>query len=149
MAEPSPSARRARTLLAGGAVGGIVTMVATVLGFWVGRGAAAALSAAFFGLLTIAFFTIGQAIQVLVADAAPGTVMFAALASYGVRVTALGLLLMVSLGDAGLFGWLDPAAVVVTTVTVVLGWLVVEVWVFTRLRIPTYDEPEVDSSNQG
>lgn len=140
MAEPSPSALRARRLLAGGAVGGTVAMLATVLGFWVGRGPAAALSAAFFGLLTLVFFTIGQAVQVLVADASPGVVMFAALASYGIRVTALGLLLMLSLGDAGLFAWLDPAAVVVTTVTVVFGWLGVEVWVFTRLRIPTYDE---------
>ena len=76
-------------------------------------------------------------------------VMIAALASYGGRVTVLGLLLMLSLSNAERFAQLDPVAVVVTTVTVVFGWLGAELWVFSRLRIPTYDEPEIGTSNQG
>ncbi len=70
MAEASANVRRARRLLAGGAAGGHIALVLTVAGFWIGRGVPAAVTAAVFGVLTIAFFTIGQAVQVLVADAA-------------------------------------------------------------------------------
>ncbi len=58
--------------------------------------------------------------------------MIAALASYGVRVTVLGLLLMLSLSNAERFARLDPVAVVVTTVTVVFGWLGAEICGFSR-----------------
>ena len=44
---------------------------------------------------------------------------------------------------------LRPTAVFLTTVAVVAGWLLVEVWVFTRLRIGAYDTEYVPPSGAG
>ncbi len=148
MAErPSPNVERARRLLAGGALGGHLALLIMVAIFAGAGGAAGALSAAVAGILTIAFFTIGQAVQVLAADAPPKKVMIVSLASYGGRVTALGLLLMLALDNAERIALMDPVAVVLTTTVVVFGWLGAEFWVYSRLRIPVYDEPQTPSSN--
>ena len=133
---------RARRLLAGGAVGGHAAMISCVLAFGIAGGVASAVSAALAGVLTIAFFTIGQGVQVLVADADPRTVLFASLVSYVARVGGLGALLAIALGNADRFQAMDTTAVAVTTIAVVLGWLAAEIRVFSRLRIPVFDESE-------
>ena len=140
MAELSPNRRRAQQLLVGGAAGGHLALLLAVLGFAVARGLPAALSAAVAGIVTIAFFTIGQAVQVLVADAPARRVLIASLASYGLRVSVLGGLLMLALANAAQIAWLDPIAVAVSTIAVVVGWLAAELWTYSRLRIPIYDE---------
>jgi ATP synthase protein I len=112
-------------------------------------GAAGAVSAALAGILTIAFFTIGQAVQVLVADADPRTVLFASLVSYIARVGGLGALLAVALANADRFTAMNTTAVAVTTIAVVLGWLATEIWVFSRLRLPVFDETERTSEPTG
>ncbi len=54
--------------------------------------------------LTVAFFTIGQAVQVLVADADRRTVLlFVALVSYGARVGCWALLIVLALANADRF----------------------------------------------
>lgn len=118
-----------------------MVLLVAVAGFGLTRGLPGGVSAAVAGVLTIAFFTIGQAVQVLVADAPAKKVMIASLASYGGRVTALGLLLMLALSNSERVALLDPVAVVITTIAVVFGWLGAEFWVYSRLRIPVYDEP--------
>ena len=139
---PSANAVRARRLLAGGVVGGHGVLLTAVVGFGLTRGVPGAATAAVAGILTIAFFTIGQAVQVLVADAPPKTVLIAALASYTIRVTALGLLLMFAKSNADRIALMDPMVVVGTTIAVVIGWLGAELWVYSRMRILIYEEPE-------
>lgn len=98
--------------------------------------------------VTIAFFTIGQAVQIWVADAPPKQVLFASLASYGLRVTLLGMALMVVLDQADRFAWLHSMGLVVTTFVVVFCWLVAEFRAFRRLRIPVFD-PEYKPPGTG
>jgi ATP synthase protein I len=141
-ARPSDNVARAVALLKGGLIGGHLAALVVVGAFLVGRGAASAASAAVAAAVTLAFYTVGLAVQVAVADAPPSRVLFASLASYGLRVTVLGLLLAVSLSNAHLVGGMDPVAVVVATVAVVVCWLVGEFWVYARLRIPVHDPPE-------
>lgn len=133
---------RARQLLTGAAIGGHTVAVVCVATFWFVRGPAAGVSAAVAGAVVLAFSMIGQAVQVLVADAPAKTVMIAALASYGFRVSALGIVLLLALDNAPRLEAMDPIAVVVTTIAVVFGWLATEFWVYSRLRIPIYDEPD-------
>jgi len=143
---PSPNVARARRLLAGGAVGGHVALVVAVVAFGLTGGLAGAISAALAGVLTIAFFTIGQAVQVLVADADPRTVLFASLVSYIARVGGLGALLAIALSNAEKLTSMNTTAVAATTIAVVLGWLGTEIWVFSRLRLPVFDETERGSN---
>jgi hypothetical protein len=139
---PSPNVMRARRLLAGGAVGGHAALVSCVVAFGIAGGVRGAVSAALAGVLTVAFFTIGQAVQVLVADADPRIVLFASMVSYIARVGGLGALLALALANADRFKAMNTTAVAVTTIAVVLGWLAAEIWVFSRLRLPVFDETE-------
>lgn len=147
MAEPHSrppvraNAKRAWRLLAGGAAGGSVALTVAVVGFTIGGGAVAALSAAVAGGVTLAFFAFGQAAQAAVTDAEPALVLMVALTSYLTRVVGLGVLLWLALSDPVRLG-LQPTPVVVTTIAVVVGWLGAELWVFSRLRIPVFDESE-------
>lgn len=137
--EVTPNAIRARKLLIGGLVGGHLAGLAAVLASWGWSGALAAASAAVAAAVTLVFFTIGQAVQLAVAEASARLVLVAALASYFVRVTALGLLLMVVLGEPERFGGLDAVAVVAATIAVVVGWLAGEIRAYSLLRIPVFD----------
>jgi hypothetical protein len=139
---PSANVIRARRLLAGGAVGGHTALAVCVVAFGLTGGVAGGVSAALAGVLTVVFFIIGQAVQVLVADADPRTVLVAALASYIARVGGLGALLALALANADRLKAMDTTAVAVTTIAVVLGWLSAEIWVFSRLRLPVFDETE-------
>lgn len=139
---PSPNVTRARQLLFGSAVGGHLAAITCVGIFLVTNGPAGAAWSAIAAVTTLAFNMIGQGVQVLVADAPARTVFVAALASYLLRVTALGLLLQVAIVNADRFAAFDPVALVVTTIAVVVVWLGTEFWVYSRLRIPVYDEPE-------
>jgi hypothetical protein len=136
-----PSRRRthALKLFKGGLVGGHLAAAACVLGFWVGAGGAAALSALLAAAVTLLFFAVGQGVQVVVADLSARTVFFWALASYVLRVVLLGLALQMSLTSTVLQVWLHPTAVVVATAATVVGWLAAEFWIFRTLRIPVYD----------
>lgn len=139
---PSPNVRRARTLLVGSAIGGHAAALLCVGLFLALRGPAAGAWSAVAAVVTLAFNTIGQAVQVAVADAPARTVFAAAMASYVLRVTVLGLLLQVVVQNGDRFANLDPIALVVTTIAVVVAWLGTEFWVYSRLRIPIYDEPD-------
>lgn len=147
--EPSPNNVRARRLLVGGVIGGHLAALLSVGAFLVARGTAAGVSAAIAGVVVLAFFTIGQAVQVMVADAPAKRVMFAALASYAIRVSLLGIVLILVLDNAERFGQMDPTAVVATTIGVVIGWLAGVFRVYSRLRFPIYDSTESSPSKTG
>ena len=142
---PSPHVERALTLLQAGLVGGHVAGLTAVGLFWAIGGTEAGITAAIAAAATIAFYAIALGAQLMVADAPPKVVLFAWLASYLLRVTVLGLALAVTLTQAERFAWLDPIALVVTTIAVVLGWLGFELYAYSKLRIPVFDPPEVSS----
>ncbi len=145
MREPSPrrpmseSSRRAQQLLVAGLVGGHVAGLTVVGLFLALRGANAGATAAIGAAVTIAFYTIALAVQLAVADASPKVVLFAWFASYVTRVSILGLGLAAVLANAERWAWLDPVALFVSTIATVMGWLGLELWAFSRMRVPVYD----------
>lgn len=138
----SPNVRRAQRLLIGGAVGGHVGALVATAVFFATRGPASGLSCLIAAVVTLVFYMIGQAVQVMVADAPPTKVLTASLISYGVRVSALAGLLAVAMTQSHRLAGMDPVAVVVGTLAVVTTWLGAEIWTFSRLRIPVYDTDE-------
>jgi hypothetical protein len=136
---PSVHVQRARKLLVGGAVGGVAAALVCLVLFGVVHGASGVLSAAVAGLLVLLFYAVGQYVMVLFADAGARLLLSVALFSYTTRVLLLGLALLVYQRNADALPALDPLAVFLTTVGVVVGWLVAEVWVFTRLRVTAFD----------
>lgn len=133
---------RALTLLKGGVVGGHVGALLVVGVFWIARGPRGGLSAAVAAAVTLAFYVIGQAVQVVVAEARPRNVLLAALGSYALRVGVLGAALAFVVARPDEFAGVDAVAVVVATIVVVISWLAAEIWTFSRLRIPVFDPPD-------
>lgn len=136
---PSIQVRHARKLLAGGATGGVVAAVLSLVGFGIGYGTAGLLSAALAAAMVLFFYAGGQYVMVRFADVGARLLLSVALLSYTTRIVVLGLVLLVYQRNAAALSALIPNVVFLTTVAVVVGWLVVEVWVFTRLRITSYD----------
>jgi hypothetical protein len=136
---PSVHVRRARRLLLGGAVGGVAAAVLALVGFGIGYGSAGVLSAALAAVTVLFFYGLGQYVMVLFADAGARLLLSVALCSYTTRVLVLGLVLLAYQRHATALATLVPTVVFLTTVAVVVGWLVAEVWVFARLRIGVYD----------
>lgn len=132
---------RAQRLLQAGLVGGHVAALTAVGLFWALSGPDAAATSAIAAAATIAFYAIALGAQLMVADAAPNVVLFAWLVSYLARVTVLGLALAFVLTQANRFAWLDPIALVVTTIATVLGWLGFELYCYSKFRIPVFDPP--------
>ena len=146
---PSVHVRRARKLLAGGAAGGAAAAVLCVVGFGIAYGRSGVLSAVVAGLLVLLFYAVGQYVMVLFADAGARLLLSVALFSYTTRVLLLGLALLVYQRNADALPALVPMAVFLTTVGVVVGWLVAEVWVFTRLRVTAFDTEYVAPTADG
>jgi hypothetical protein len=147
-AGPSVHVVRARKLLLGGAVGGLAGALVCLVGFGLAWGSSGLLSAALAAAMVLFFYGVGQYVMVLFADAGARTLLAVSLASYTARVVALGLVLLVYNNNADAWSFLRPMAVFVTTIVVVAGWLAVEVFVFSRLRIGAYDTEYVPPSEQ-
>ena len=148
-AGPSIHVVRARKLLVGGATGGSAAAAACLVGFGLGYGTRGLVSAAVAAAMVLFFYGLGQYVMVRFADAGARTLLSVALCSYTARVVILGLVLLVYNQNAEAWSALRPTAVFLTTVAVVAGWLLVEVWVFTRLRIGAYDAEYVPPSQAG
>lgn len=132
---------RALQLLRAGAIGGHLGAVGSSVCFLAARGLQSAVSCLIAAVVALAFYMIGQAVQVMMADERPQKVLTAALISYGARVSALGGLLALALSRPELFPAMDPVAVVVGTLTVVVTWLAAEIVAFSRMRFPDFDAP--------
>jgi hypothetical protein len=96
--------------------------------------------------MVLLFYAVGQYVMVLFADAGARLLLSVALFSYTTRVLLLGLALLVYQRNADALPALEPMAVFLTTVGVVVGWLVAEVWVFSRLRVGAFDAEYVAPS---
>ncbi len=135
----SPLSARALRLLWGGFAGcHLVGLTAVGLAGVVGD-AAAMVSAALGLALVILFFTIGQAVQVMLADRDPVQVLAGSLLSYAMRAGALGACLGAYEVNRPRLAVIDPTALFVGICAGVLGWLAGEIWTFSRMRIPVYD----------
>ncbi|GAA3554995.1 hypothetical protein GCM10022197_07700 [Microlunatus spumicola] len=129
---------RARKLLFGGLAGGVGAAVVAMIGFGIGMGVRGLASAALASVMVLFFYSVGQLVMVRFADAGARLLLSVALASYTGRVVVLGLLLLLYARFSDRFP-VVPMVVFLSTVAVVVGWLVVEVIVFSRLRISVYD----------
>ncbi len=139
--KPAPSVHvvRARQLLLGGLAGGLAAALVCLIGFGIGYGTQGMLSAALAAAMVLFFYVGGQYVMVRFADAGARLLLAVAMASYTTRIVVLGLVLLLYNQYADAMPWLMPLAVFVTTMIVVAGWLLVEVFVFSRLRIQAYD----------
>ena len=135
---PSVHVVRARKLLYGGLVGGVAAAVLSMVGFGFAYGLRGLGSAALASVMVLFFYSAGQLVMVRFADAGARLLLSVAMASYTSRVVVLGLLLLVYARFADRFP-IIPLVVFLSTVAVVVGWLVVEVVVFSRLRISVFD----------
>lgn len=125
-------------------MGGHAAALLAIGALYLARGPAAGVSALLTALAVLAFFGVGQLVQIVVADADPQIVLLAALGSYVFRVGLPALALVAIASDPQRLAGIDRVAVAVTAIIVVLGWLGAEIWTFTKLRIPLYDPPQPD-----
>lgn len=144
--EVSVHVQRARKLLFGGLLGGSIAAVICLVGFGIGSGVGGFRSAVLASAMVLFFYVGGQLVMVRFAEAGARLLLAVAMASYTTRVVVLGLVLLIFNSNADSVPWLQPMAVFVTTIAVVVGWLLVEVWVFFRLRVQVYDEEYVSPS---
>jgi hypothetical protein len=144
--KPSIHVIRARKLLLGGALGGLSASLLCLIGFAIGYGASGLISAALAAAMVLFFYGVGQYVMVLFADAGARTLLTVSLCSYTTRVVILGLVLVLYNAHQEAWPTLIPMAIFVTTIIVVGGWLIVEVFVFSRLRIGAYDTEYVPPS---
>jgi hypothetical protein len=136
---PSIHVVRARKLLAGGAVGGLAATAICLIIFGIAGGYSGLISAALAAAMVLFFYGVGQYVMVLFADAGARTLLTVSMSSYTARVVILGLILVLYNRYREAWPALLPMAIFITTIVVVAGWLVVEVFVFSRLRIGVYD----------
>ena len=144
---PSIHVQRARKLLLGGAVGGLAATLLCLVGFTLGYGLPGLVSTALAAAMVLFFYGAGQYVMVLFADAGARTLLAVSMASYTTRVVLIGLVLVLYNRNYESWPTLVPMVIFVTTILVVVGWLVVEVFVFSRLRIGVYDTEYVPPSS--
>jgi hypothetical protein len=120
---------------------------AVVLGGLLG-GSKAAWSAALGAALVVVFFSLSLLVMRQTAHLQPIAVMSVVLATYTVKILALGVA-MVLLRDAS---WLSGQALALSIIACTLVWLAFEMRAFTKLRIlvaPGADRPSSDASDEG
>jgi hypothetical protein len=139
-AGPSIHVVRARKLLFAGLTGGLTAAVICLIVFTVTAGARGLGSAALGAAMVLFFYAVGQLVMVQFADAGARTLLLVSMASYTGRVVVLGVILMIVDHNRDSWDWLNAVTVFITTIAVVAGWLIVEVVMFTRLRIGAYDQ---------
>jgi hypothetical protein len=136
---PSIHVIRARKLLFGGLLGGVAATVVCLVLFTVLYGTAGLVSAAIAAAMVLFFYLVGQLVMVMFADAGARTLLVVSMTSYTGRVVVLGLVLLFYARYSDRWPTLEPMAIFFTTIGVVVGWLAVEIFVFSRLRIGIYD----------
>ena len=125
---------------------GVSASALCMIGFTIAYGRSGLISAALAVAMVLFFYGVGQYVMVLFADAGARTLLTVSMCSYTARVVLLGLVLVLYNGHRDAWPTLIPMAIFVTTIIVVAGWLVVEVFVFSRLRIGVYDTEYVPPS---
>jgi hypothetical protein len=143
---PSVHVERARKLLIGGAVGGVAAALVCLAAMGATYGRSGLVSALLAAAMVLFFYGVGQLVMVRFADAGARTLLVVSMTSYTARIVILGLVLLVYNRNADRWSMVTPMAVFITTMAVVAGWLIVEVVVFSRLRIGAFDTEYVAPS---
>ncbi|GAB3928438.1 hypothetical protein GCM10011575_12370 [Microlunatus endophyticus] len=138
-AGPSIHVVRARKLLLGGLAGGVGAAILAIIAFTIIEGTRGLGSTAFGAGLVLFFYAVGQLVMVRMADAGARTLLMGSMVSYTGRVVILGLILLIFSQHAHSWSWVDARALFIGAIAVVAGWILVEVVVFSRLRIAIYD----------
>ena len=107
--------------------------------FTIVYGTTGLISAGLAAAMVLFFYVVGQLVMVMFADAGARTLLVVSMTSYTGRVVVLGLVLLLYSRYAESWPNLAPMAIFFTTIAVVIGWLAVEIFVFSRLRIGIYD----------
>jgi hypothetical protein len=136
--------QRARKLLYGGLTGGVAAGLIVMVIFTAIDGRWGLGSAGLGVGMVLFFYAIGQLVMVRFADAGARTLMAVSMTSYTGRVVVLGVILLIFSNHRDTWAAIDANAIFIATVAVVVGWLVVEVYVFRRLRISIYDSEYAD-----
>ena len=131
---------------------GVGATLICLVGFGIGFGRSGVDLAALAAAMVLFFYGVGQYVMVLFADAGARTLLTVSMTSYTARIVILGLVLLFYSKNHDVWPSLTPMVIFVTTIAVVAGWLVVEVFVFSRLRITAYDteyvSPSIEESDQ-
>lgn len=143
LGSPAPSVHvaRARQLLLAGLAGGLAATGVMLVVFGLLDGVRGLLSVLLAAAVVLFFYVLGQLVMVRFADAGARLLMAVAMASYTFRVLVLAVVLVAFDRRRDALTAVEPLAVFWTICAVVLGWLVVEAVVFTRLRITVFDTP--------
>lgn len=136
---PSVHVVRARKLLFGGLAGGLFAALVCLIIFGMSGGAKGLGSAGLGAAMVLFFYAVGQLVMVAFADAGARSLMAVSMASYTGRIVVLGLILMIFEKNRHAWQAISANTIFITTIAVIVGWLVVEVLVFRKLRIGIYD----------
>jgi drug/metabolite transporter (DMT)-like permease len=125
-------------LLGAASAGLVLVVLAVVLAGGLG-GRPSPIGAAAGGVLALVVFATGTAVVQTVARAMPSASLLVALMTYTLQVVLMGAVAMVLarsglVGDELSRGWFAGAVIGVT-----LTWMMVQVWLVGRQRIPVYD----------
>lgn len=91
--------------------------------------------------LVLAYFVSGQLVERVALRRADGSGMAIVMASYALRVGALGVVLWWALSTPAVTSYLNPTWVAAGGLTAVVVWLAGLVLGHSRARIPIYDTP--------
>lgn len=124
-----------------GGVGCVGAAVASAMVAALVDGMRAAASTMLVAAVVLAFFVTGQLAERIALRFADIVGLALALASYAVRVTALGVVLWWAMSHPAATGWMPPLWVAVGALASVIGWLAGLVAGHSRARIAIYDTP--------
>ena len=139
---PSLNRARATRLFVGGLIGWHGGLVLAAIAGVIISGTVGLFSSLIGAALAVAYYAIGQGVQMQYADAPPKTLRAASILSYVVRVTLLGALLYASSMWPALMAALDTRGLFAGVVLGVVGWLTGLVVMFRTLRVPVFDPPD-------
>ncbi|MDP3890717.1 hypothetical protein [Nocardioides sp.] len=136
-----PGRPGARVLLGAAVVAlgaGLVLSVAGALT----RGSAAGCGALVGTLLAVGVFALGAFTINLVAGVMPSASLLVAMLTYTLQVVLMALVLIALSGSGALDGGLDRGWLAGAVITATLVWLLCQIVLVTRARIPAYDLPQ-------
>lgn len=143
-AGPDDTAAQFRRMLRGSLAPTLV-VGALAVGAAAIAGAQQAGSATLGVLLVVVFFSLSLVVMQRTAHLEPTTVMAVVLASYTVKIVALGVV-MIALRDAV---WVSGPALALSIIVCTLVWLAFEMRAFTRLRVLVTAEHPASGTGDG
>ena len=141
-ASPRSTAASGASVLFGAALAALVTGLAVTLIGAFADGTPAAYGALAGTLLVVGVFFLGAGLVHVVAGLVPAASLLVALLTYTLQLLVLALVLA-GLNRSGLTDdTLDPRWLVAAVIAGTVAWMVAQIVLTARLRLPVYDLPE-------